>query len=409
MDRAAAEVTWKVLRSAIDEIHNANASKLSFEELYRSSYNLVLHKHGDFLYQSVCECIRAHLAKVALEVAGTADEVLLGPLAKAWGDHKSTMFMVRDVLMYLDKTYVTQHRKVPIYDQALLIFRDVIARHDAVKGRLRHLLLAAVAAERAGQLVDRLQVKGALSMLVELGVDSQSVYEADFEAHFLETTMAYYRSESLEFLSANTCPDYLAKAEARLGQEQDRVRHYLHPSTEPKLRRVIETELVTTHARSLVEMEQSGAVAMIENGKVGDLGRLYGLLARVPPTLEILRGAVCDHVKRVGTALVSDQEKAKNPVEFVRKLLEMRDQYDEIVENAFQGEKASQKRLKEAFEEFINADTRCACFLVLYTDELLKSGLKGLAEDEADAQLEKVIVLFRYLQDKDVFENFYKT
>lgn len=28
---------------------------------------------------------------------------------------------------------------------------------------------------------------------------------------------------------------------------------------------------------------------------------------------------------------------------------------------------------------------------------------------QAEAMLEKVIVIFRYLQDKDVFENFYKT
>ena len=56
-----------------------------------------------------------------------------------------------------------------------------------------------------------------------------------------------------------------------------------------------------------------------------------------------------------------------------------------------------------------NADSRCAAYLALYVDELLKSTLKGLSEAEADAQLERVIVIFRYLQDKDVFESFYKS
>ena len=45
---------------------------------------------------------------------------------------------------------------------------------------------------------------------------------------------------------------------------------------------------------------------------------------------------------------------------------------------------------------------------MLYIDELLKSGLKGVSEVDADLQLEKVIVIFRYIQDKDIFENFYK-
>ena len=49
-DQRKAENTWSALRSAIAEIHNANASSLSFEELYRNAYNLVLHKHGELLY-----------------------------------------------------------------------------------------------------------------------------------------------------------------------------------------------------------------------------------------------------------------------------------------------------------------------------------------------------------------------
>jgi cullin 3 len=34
--------------------------------------------------------------------------------------------------------------------------------------------------------------------------------------------------------------------------------------------------------------------------------------------------------------------------------------------------------------------------------------LNGLSEDEIESKLSKVIVIFRYLQDKDIFENFYK-
>ena len=50
-DEAKAENTWIALKSAIAEIHNQNASTLSFEELYRNAYNLVLHKHGELLYK----------------------------------------------------------------------------------------------------------------------------------------------------------------------------------------------------------------------------------------------------------------------------------------------------------------------------------------------------------------------
>jgi cullin 3 len=35
-------------------------------------------------------------------------------------------------------------------------------------------------------------------------------------------------------------------------------------------------------------------------------------------------------------------------------------------------------------------------------------GLRGLSEEDVESRLDKVVVIFRYLQDKDVFENFYK-
>jgi hypothetical protein len=57
-DRNRAVATWNALKHAISEIHHQNASALSFEELYRNAYNLVLHKHGELLYNvSVSLCI----------------------------------------------------------------------------------------------------------------------------------------------------------------------------------------------------------------------------------------------------------------------------------------------------------------------------------------------------------------
>ena len=46
MDEEYANKTWQTLHNAIHEIHRQNASGLSFEELYRNAYNMVLHKCG---------------------------------------------------------------------------------------------------------------------------------------------------------------------------------------------------------------------------------------------------------------------------------------------------------------------------------------------------------------------------
>lgn len=65
------------------------------------------------------------------------------------------------------------------------------------------------------------------------------------------------------------------------------------------------------------------------------------------------------------------QESAKDPVAFVQGLLSLRDKYDAIVNDAFRGEKRSQKRLKEVSQQgsllclsvclFVCVSLACVC------------------------------------------------
>jgi cullin 3 len=343
-------------------------------------------------------------------VAASPDEQLLERICEQWKEHQVTMVMVRDILMYMDRTYVPQNNKMAVYDLGLRAFRETIACHELVRERLRLLLLENVRSERVGRLIDQTSMKCALYMLADLGIDSSSVYEEDFESYFLQETRSFYRSESRLFLSKNSCTEYLKKVEARLSEEVARVRNYLHASTKPKLQHIIESELISAHASVLVESNDSGFRALLKQSgdKMDDLKRMYTLFIRVPATLNLLRGALHEHARAAGHMLVNDEAKAKEPVEFLRGLLDLREKYDSVVRNAFRGENLAQKKLKEAFESFINADTRCASYLVVYIDELMRSGFKGATECDVEHALDKVIIVFRYLQDKDIFEVLYK-
>lgn len=412
MDKEKAEQVWKSLRAAIREIHNQNASELSFEELYRKSFNLVLHKHGDLLYNGVRATVTEHLVGIGQQVAHASDETLLTELADKWYYHKMTMGMIRDILMYMDRNYVSPS-KIPVYDMGLLVFRDTVVRHPAVKDRLLRLLLNSIDTERRGELIDKQLVRTILYMMVELSVNPKEpldVYESDFENAFLEETQQFYRHESLDIISRSTCPDYLRKAETRIREERMRAQQYLYESTEHKLMRIVERELVEVHAKTIVDMPGSGCVPMFRDDKLADLSRLYKLFSRVPKTLDEVRLSLGTYIKETGLELVSDtNERFAQPMDFVRGLLSMRDKYDHVVNDALEKDKGFQKTLKDAFESFINQSPRCAQHLSLYIDDLLKNKLKGhVDDDQLEQQLDKVIVIFRYLQDKDVFENFYK-
>ena len=119
------EQIWAVLGSSLLEIHGKNASKLSFEELYRNAYKVVLKKQGDTLYTHVKDFEKKWLVdQVRPEIleelssnllvgdAGTssatttnerrtAGEKFLHAVRRAWEDHHLCMGMTSDVLMYM--------------------------------------------------------------------------------------------------------------------------------------------------------------------------------------------------------------------------------------------------------------------------------------------------------------------
>jgi cullin 3 len=92
MDRTVAAQTWEALADAIDEIYNRNASQLSFEELYRNAYNLVLHKHGTLLYEGVSEKLSTHLLETVGLLADAPDSSLLEEVAMTWSEHQVCFF-----------------------------------------------------------------------------------------------------------------------------------------------------------------------------------------------------------------------------------------------------------------------------------------------------------------------------
>lgn len=405
MDPEYAKKTWKVLEDAIREIHNQNASGLSFEELYRNAYNMVLHKHGDKLYSGLMTTLTNHLKEVASKVEATKGTPFLSDLKRRWDDHNKSTQMIRDILMYMDRTYVSQQQRTPVFQLGLQLWCENVVRNKAIGDRIRTTILEQVHKERTGETCERGLIRSITQMLMDLG---QSVYVDDFEKHFLEASSEFYRKEAIEYLSTCDCPGYLVRAERRLIEEQERCKNYLDEGTETKITHVVQTELISQQMKSLVEMENSGLLVLLRDDKYEDLQRLYMLLKKVEGGLALIRTMMAENIKEHGKQLVMDPEKSKDPVEYVQQLLDFRDKYEAILSNAFNDDKTFRNAVNQAFEWFINLNQRSPEFISLFIDDKLRKGLKGMNDTDMEGVLDKVMALFRYLQEKDVFEKYYK-
>ncbi|KAK3583652.1 hypothetical protein CHS0354_021390 [Potamilus streckersoni] len=410
MDEKYVENIWALLKNAIQEIQKKNNSGLSFEELYRNAYTMVLHKHGEKLYTGLQEVVTEHLIKkVRYDVLESLNNNFLQTLNSTWSDHQTSMVMIRDILMYMDRVYVQQNSVDNVYNLGLKIFRDEVVRHPTICDHLRHTLLDMVAKERRGEVVDRGAVKNACQMLMTLGIDSRNVYYEDFERPFLEESRDFYRKESQKFLAENSASMYIKKVEARINEEAERATHYLDKTTEEPIVKVLEEELISKHMKTVVEMENSGVVHMLKNNKTDDLACMYKLLVRVPKGLKTMCDCISGYLREQGKALVTEEgEEGKNAITYIQSLLDLKDRFDHFLHESFNGDKEFKKMISSDFEFFINLNPKSPEYLSLFIDDKLKKGVKGMTEQEIEAVLDKSMVLFRFLQEKDVFERYYK-
>lgn len=64
--------------------------------------------------------------KVRDDVLKSLHNNFLMTLNQAWNDHQTSMVMIRDILMYMDRVYVQQNDVDNVYNLGLIIFRDQV-------------------------------------------------------------------------------------------------------------------------------------------------------------------------------------------------------------------------------------------------------------------------------------------
>lgn len=366
---------------------------------------MVLQKFGEKLYTGLVTTMTSHLKEISQSIESAQGEIFLEEINRKWVDHNKALQMIRDILMYMDRTFIPSNHKTPVHELGLNLWRDVVIHSSKTQARLLDTLLELVLRERNGEVINRGLMRNIIKMLMDLGLP---VYQQDFEKHFLDVSANFYCRESQKFIESCDCGDYLKKAERRLNEEMERVSHYLDPRSESKITNVVEKEMIESHMHTLVHMENSGLVSMLVDDKYEDLQRMYNLFRRVSDGLTIVKDVMTSFVRDTGKQLVMDPERLRDPVDFVQRLLDLKDKYDRVITMSFNNDKTFQNALNSSFEYFINLNARSPEFISLFVDDKLRRGLKGVGEEDVEILLDKVMMLFRYLQEKDVFEKYYK-
>ncbi|EEC76292.1 hypothetical protein OsI_13805 [Oryza sativa Indica Group] len=287
--------------------------------------------------------------------------------------------------------------KKELWDMGLKLFCKHLSLSPEIEHKTVTGLLRLIESERLGEAIDRTLLSHLLKMFTALGMYSES-----FEKPFLECTSEFYATEGVKYLQQSDIPDYLKHVETRLQEEHERCILYLEANTRKPLITATEKQLLQRHTSAILE---KGFTMLMEANRVKDLSRMYTLFQRVD-AIELLKQALSSYIRGTGQGIIMDEEKDKELVPF---LLEFKASLDRILEESFAKNEAFSNTIKESFEHLINLrQNRPAELIAKFLDEKLRAGNKGTSEEELEGILDKVLVLFRFIQGKDVFEAFYK-
>ncbi|KAL8425831.1 hypothetical protein Efla_004330 [Eimeria flavescens] len=424
----------------------------------RSPYNF-----SQDLYQLYGDSIVRYVHSTVLpSLENRRGSELLEELLRRWDNHRTLVKWLQKFFAYLDRYYVKMYMEAPLVKRGIAIFKDHV--FDRVKEPVSAAIEDAIRRQREGESLDEESIAQLVCMYIGLDPEDEGLglYQRELEDLLLASTKEFYDRKAKEWIATSTFAEYLQLAEAALEAEARRCERYLHSSTSSKLLGVVVKSTLQQHQQELLGKD-TAIPFLLAAERRAELRMAHRLFALVDGAVEALAKQFKMYISACGEKLVqqrvaalretqqmraqgtcnssssgvlSQQQQRQQDIaaehRFVESVLDLHDKFKSITLDCFraqqhlpqeiadpsarptpQADSLFQKALKEAFETFVNAQSLQPPFaqiLASFCDRILrKAGGERMGDDDIEECLMKVVEIFNYVTDKDLFAEQYRT
>ncbi|RKP03492.1 hypothetical protein CXG81DRAFT_9486 [Caulochytrium protostelioides] len=423
-----AAVQWDHLAQCLNQIYEGGPSKLSFEDLYRTVYSMVIHKGGAQLYASLKRLVAEHMEAWAADSIGAAfpagpkrlsAAIFLKQVQATWTHFAVTTQLHQLIFIYMDQRYLYPASLPNVRDTcfAMFVARVIQCPTLPIEPTLVKTMLYLIHLDRLSD--GPVDPNHAAAAAATAGMSSLSfpsggnLLDKVLIPCLYQTSELFYGEEGDRLAARLSATAYLRNVQMRLAQEQQRCERFFKQCAKP-MRAILYARLVTPHVDATI-VTPATIVPMLENDKWDDLAMMYTLLLPVSAAHDAMPihfdfgGFVLPAPTATTTEPAPARPSPPQPFRWVESLLELNARITHLLGRCFDNDHTFESVFHGCIVRDLNAMPRAAEFMSLYMDNHMKKGIKGKSEAEIDAIIDHCMTLFRYLQDRDIFERHYKS
>uniref|UniRef100_A0A8C9Z9K8 Cullin 2 n=1 Tax=Sander lucioperca TaxID=283035 RepID=A0A8C9Z9K8_SANLU len=362
---------------------------------------------GEKLYTETKVFLENHVRQLYKKVLESEEKVLV-MYHRYWDEYSKGADYMDCLYRYLNTQFIKKNKLteadlqygyggvdmneplMEIGELALDMWRKLMI--EPLQAVLIRMLLNEIKNDRCGENPNQKVIHGVINSFVHVEQYKKKFplkfYQEIFEGPFLTKTGEYYKQEASNLLQESNCSQYMEKVLGRLKDEEMRCRKYLHPSSYAKVIHECQQRMVADHLQFLHGECQS----IIRQEKRDDMANMYTLLRAVSNGLPHMIQELQVHIHNEGIRGTSNLSQENMPTLFVESVLEVHSKFVQLINTVLNGD-----------QHFMSALDK----LAKYCDNLLKKSAKGMTENEVEDKLTSFITVFKYIDDKDIFQKFY--
>ncbi|KAL5010455.1 hypothetical protein ScPMuIL_012760 [Solemya velum] len=444
--QAKFEVEWPSMRPTVLKlIRQEPVNRREWHDLFWSVHAVCLWDNNgpNKLYQALQEDILEFIRHAQSRVLQyQEDSALLKAYIAEWGkfftqcDYLPKPFNQLEVSLSKDKENVVKKKGEESIVRKLMLDSWNQSIFSNIKQRLQDSAMKLVRSERNGEAFDSQLVSGVRESYVNLSSDVEDklkIYRENFEKAYLDALESFYRCEAPQYLEANGVQNYMKYADCKLKEEESRGRRYLETAWGCNSLVVLTdccVKVLVTDYKETILQECAG---MIRHNETDKLRLMFSLMDRVPEGISPMLHDLEAHIVSQGLrdmmesaeTITTDSEK------YVEQLLELFNKFSALVNKAFIDDPRFLTSRDKAYKSVVNdtsvfklelplknksigtktqPESKCPELLANYCDMLLRKTplSKKLTSEEVESKLRDVLLVLKYVQNKDVFMRYHK-